>query len=123
MKRGVVNPILNASDEALPLSSGFTDCRLLMVTGHIVESDSISVKVIEHSQTKLITLSVIRLRSSSSASVGPVHAVVSPAAGPPDVTIVDLAPGPEVPLSVLGHQAEEVVLLSAAVDTDGDHVV
>jgi len=88
-----------------------------------VESDSVSVKVIEHSQTKLITLSVIRLRPSSSASVGPVHAVVSPAAGPPDVAVVDLAPGPEVPLPVLGHQAEEVVLLSAAVDTDGDHVV
>jgi len=88
-----------------------------------VESDSISVKVIEHSQTKLITLSVIRLRSSSSASVGPVDAVVSPAAGPPDVAVVDLAPSPEVPLPVLGHQAEEVILLGAAVDTDGDHVV
>jgi len=76
-----------------------------VVTGHVVESDSISIKVIQHSQTELITLSVVRLRPSSSASVGPVNAVVPPAAGPPDVAVVDLAPGPEVSLSVLGHQA------------------
>jgi len=76
-----------------------------VVTGHVVESDSISIKVIQHSQTELVTLSVVRLRPSSSASVGPVNAVVPSAAGPPDVAVVDLSSGPEVSLSVLGHQA------------------
>jgi len=76
-----------------------------VVTGHVVESDSISIKVIQHSQTELVTLSVIRLRPSSSSSVGPVNTVVPSAAGPPDVPVVDLAPGPEVSLPVLGHQA------------------
>ena len=37
-----------------------------MVTGHIMELHSIIVEVIQHSQTGLITLSVVRLGSSSS---------------------------------------------------------
>ena len=60
---------------------------------------------------------------NSPAGVGPVDAVVPPAAGPPDVPVVDLPPGPEVSLAVLGDQAEEVILLGAAVQADGDHVV
>lgn len=88
-----------------------------------MESNSVSVKVIEDGETELVTLPVVRLRPSGSAGVGPVDAVVSPAAGPPDVPVVDLPPGPEVSLAVLGDQAEEVILLGAAVQADGDHVV
>lgn len=88
-----------------------------------MESDSVSVKVIEHGETELVTLPVVRLRPSGSAGVGPVDVVVPPAAGPPDVPVVDLPSGPEVSLAVLGDQAEEVILLGAAVEADGDHVV
>ena len=37
-----------------------------MVTGYIMEFDTIIVEVVEHSQTGLIPLSVVRLGSSSS---------------------------------------------------------
>ena len=37
-----------------------------MVAGHVVESDSVSVKVIEDGETELVTLPVVRLRPSGS---------------------------------------------------------
>ena len=37
-----------------------------MVAGHVMESDSVSVKVIEHGETELVTLPVVRLRPSGS---------------------------------------------------------
>ena len=43
--------------------SGFTDCWLLVVTGDVMESDSIGVKVVEDCEAELITLSVVRLGS------------------------------------------------------------
>lgn len=88
-----------------------------------MKSDSVSVKVIEDGKTEFVTLPVVRLRPSGSAGVGPVDPVVPTAAGPPDVPVVDLPSGPEVSLAVLGDQAEEVILLGAAVEADGDHVV
>ena len=76
-------------------ASGLADCGLLVVTGHVMESDSISVKVIQDGETELVALSVVRLRplgskmcsglfphnifnpdSDSPASVGPVDTVV-----------------------------------------------
>lgn len=43
-------------------ASGLADRGLLVVTGDVMESDSISVKVIEDGKTELVTLSVVRLR-------------------------------------------------------------
>ena len=43
-----------------------TDDGFGMVTGYIMEFDTIIVEVVEHSQTGLIPLSVVRLGSSSS---------------------------------------------------------
>jgi len=57
-------------------ASGLADCGLLVVTGNVMESDSISVKVIEDGETELVTLPVVRLRPLGSASVGPVDTVV-----------------------------------------------
>ena len=76
-------------------ASGLADCGLLVMAGHVMESDSISVKVIQDGETELITLSIVRLRplgskmcsrlfppnsfnpdSDSPASVGPVDTVV-----------------------------------------------
>ena len=77
-------------------ASGLADCGLLVVTGNVMESDSISVKVIQDGETELITLSIVRLRplgskmcsrlfiplnsfnpdSDSPASVRPVDTVV-----------------------------------------------
>ena len=45
-----------------------TDDRLLVVAGHIMESDSISVEVVENSQALLISFSVVRLGSVSSTN-------------------------------------------------------
>jgi len=57
-------------------ASGLADCGLLVVTGHVMESDSISVKVIEDGETELVALSIVRLRPLGSASVRPVDTVV-----------------------------------------------
>jgi len=57
-------------------ASGLADRGLLVVTGYVMESDSISVKVIEDGETELVTLSVVRLRPLGSSSVGPVDTVV-----------------------------------------------
>ena len=43
-------------------ASGLADRGLLVVTGDVMESDSISVKVIEDGKTELVTLSIVRLR-------------------------------------------------------------
>jgi len=88
-----------------------------------MKSDSISVEIIENSETELISLSVVRLRSVSSSCVGPVDIVVSPTRGPPDVAIVDLASCPEISLSVLSNQTQEMILLSSGVKTHSNHVV
>merc|ERR1712012_936557 len=88
-----------------------------------MKSDSISVEIIENSETELISLSVVRLRSVSSSCVGPVDIVVSPTRGPPDVAIVDLASCPEISLSVLSNKTQEMILLSSGVKTHSNHVV
>ena len=59
----------------------------------------------------------------SPSSVGPVDVVVSPAWRPADPAVPDLSSSPEISLSVLGHQAQEVVLLVPAVQADRPHVV
>jgi len=41
-----------------------------------VEPDSIVIEVVEHSHTELVALSVVRLRSVSSSSIGPVDITV-----------------------------------------------
>ena len=74
-----------------------------------MESDSISVEIIENSETELISLSVVRLGSVSSRNikvmkiensfitfdhspscVGPVDIVVSPTRGPPDQSEISI---------------------------------
>ena len=43
---------------------GLTDDGFLVVAGHVMESDSISVKVIQDGETELIALSIVRLTQS-----------------------------------------------------------
>jgi len=88
-----------------------------------VEPNAIVVEVVEDCQAILVTLPVVRLRSSGTSSVGPVDVVEPLTAGPPDVSTSHVAPGPEVLLPVLRHQAQELPLLCAAVDRDGLHPV
>ena len=53
----------------------------------------------------------------------PLHVVVPPAAGPPDVPAAHAAPGPEEPLPLPGHQTLELRLLARAVQADRPHAV
>jgi len=81
-----------------------------------VEPDAIVVEVVEDGQAILVALPVVRLRSSSTSSVGPSDVVVPPATGPPDVAASHVAPCPEVLLPLPAHQAQELPLLGAAVN-------
>merc|ERR1712038_519402 len=93
------------------------------MTGHVVESDTVSVEIIENRQADLVTLSVVWLGELQSSSVGPGHVVVSPARRPADPAVPDLTSSPEISLPVLGHETQEVVLLVPAVQADRPHVV
>jgi len=88
-----------------------------------VEPNAIVVEVVEDGQAILVALPVVRLSSSSTSSVRPPDVVVPPTAGPPDATTPHVAPGPEVLLPLLRHQAQELPLLCPAVDRDWLHPV
>jgi len=88
-----------------------------------VEPDAVVIEVVEDGQAILVALPVVRLRSSSTSSVGPSDVVEPPAAGPPDVAASHVAPCPEVLLPLVAYKAQELPLLGAAVDRDRLHPV
>ena len=47
-------------------SSFLTDDGLAMMTGHVMEHDTVSVEVVENRQADLVTLSVVRLGPTKS---------------------------------------------------------
>jgi hypothetical protein len=83
------------------------DDRFFVVAGHIMVSNSIIVKVVQDSQTVLISLSVIWLGSVSTTGVGPLVGGGGSARRPSDcrtTTMVDVATSPEIFLSFSGNQ-------------------
>lgn len=89
-----------------------------------MEPHTVIVEVVQHGDTALVSLPVVRLRPVGAASVGPVDVVEPAARGPPDVSPAGGgAASPEVLLSIIGHQPEELALLGAAVDGDRPHTV
>ena len=55
--------------------------------------------------------------------MGPVDVVVGPAGGPGDPASVHFAAGPEIFLSLPGHQPGELALLRGVVDADWSHPI
>ena len=55
--------------------------------------------------------------------MGPVDIIVSLPRRPVDLTVPNFSSSPEISLPVLGHDAQEVVLLLPAVQADSPHVV
>merc|ERR1719290_899957 len=105
------------------LKSGLADDWLAVVTRHVVEPHTVVVKVVEDGQADLIPLSVIRLRTVSSSSVGPVDIVIRSSRGPANAPSSHLPPCPEVLLPLPGHQTQELPLLGRAVQANGPHTV
>jgi len=88
-----------------------------------MEFHTIIIEVVEHGKTGLIPLSVVRLRSSSSASVRPLNIVVIPAAWPSDVPPAHAASSPEESLTLSSHKVLELSLLGVTVNTQGPHAI
>jgi len=103
--------------------SALADDGLGVVAGDIVELDSVIVEVVEDSQARLITFSVVRLSSASSSSVGPLNIVVGSAGGPADPATSHIASCPEESLTLPHHQPLELSLLGSRVQTDCSHTI
>jgi len=116
------------------LVSGLTDRGLLVMAGHVVPLDAVSVEIVEDGETGLWVWrilpggSVVRLGQPRPASVGPVEAVREPdgvggRVGPTHhlVGVVHDPSGPEESLSVLGDQTVELILLGGSVQGDRLH--
>jgi len=95
-----------------------------MVARHIMKPDTISIKIVENCQAKLVTFSVVRLWTLGASSIGPVHIIVSLTRRPfYTIPIVNLTTSPEVPLSVFSNQSKKLSFLSSTVETDSSHAV
>jgi len=120
----------------MALVSGLTDGGLLVVAGHIVPLDAVSVEVVQDAQANLLMggiLSgspVVRLGSGwvGSSGVGPVCTSREGDGGgspvvPEDcpLAVINNTTCPEVALSVLSYQSVELVLFSWGVQGDGLH--
>jgi hypothetical protein len=94
-----------------------------MVASNIVPLDTISIKVVQYTETGLLvwrnftSCSVIRLRKTSTASVRPVFALVKRYRGTlligPEhcsLCMINNTARPEIPLGVLGNQSVELIL-------------
>jgi len=105
-----------------------------MMAGHVVPLDAVSVEIVEDGQAGLWVRRIlpggpiVRLGQPRPASVGPVQAVRDPdgvggRVGPAHhlVGVVHDPSGPEEPLSVLGDQTIELILLSGSVEGDRLH--
>jgi len=105
-----------------------------MMAGHVVPLDAVSVEIVEDGEAGLRVRRilpgrpVVRLRQASPPSVGPVQAVGEPdgvggGVGPAHhlVGVVHNPSGPEEPLSVLGDQTIELILLGGSVQRDRLH--
>jgi len=103
--------------------SALADDGLPVVAGNVVEPDSVSVEVVEDSNTELIPLSVVWLRSTSSSSVRPVDLVIESSTGPAQSPPTHPSSSPEILLTLPGHQAGELSLLGAVVDADWSHSI
>lgn len=116
------------------LIPGLADRGLLMMAGHVVPLDAVSVEIVEDGEAGLRVRRilpgrpVVRLRQASPPSVGPVQAVGEPdgvggGVGPAHhlVGVVHNPSGPEEPLSVLGDQTIELILLGGSVQRDRLH--
>jgi len=102
---------------------GLTDDWFLVVTGNIVEPDSIVIEVVEDSHTELIALSVVRLRSVSASSIWPVDITVLASWGPGDSSSSNFSSSPEISLSILSDQSQELPFFSLAVDGYRSHPI
>lgn len=104
------------------------------MAGHVVPLDAVSVEIVEDGQAGLWVrrilpgCPVVWLGQPRPASVGPVQAVRDPdgvggRVGPAHhlVGVVHDPSGPEEPLSVLGDQTIELILLSGSVEGDRLH--
>jgi len=105
------------------LTSLLTDDGLSVVTSNVMESDSITIKVVQDSNTELISLSVIWLSSSSSSSMRPVDIGIGSATWPGNTSSAHSSTSPEIFLALSGHQASELPLFRAVVNTDGSHPI
>ena len=119
----------------------FTNDWFSVVAGNVVESDSVVVEIVEDAHTELIALSVVRLSPASSkifrlkkfpkslllsslpSSMRPVDTLVRSARGPGHAASVHAASSPEIFLALSSHEAGELGLFAAVVDTDGPHTV
>jgi len=95
---------------------GLTNDWLLVMTGDVMEPNSIVIEVVEDGQTEFIPLPVVRLGPVRSSSVRPVQIIVSESRGPSDVATTYFAPSPEKSLSLAPRQIEKLPLLVTVVD-------
>jgi hypothetical protein len=110
------------------------DRWLLMVAGNVVPLDAVSVEIVEDGETGLWVRRILPCRpvvwlgQARPPSVGPVQTVAEPdgvggRVGPAHhlVGVVHNPSGPEEPLSVLGDQTVELILLGGSVQGDRLH--
>merc|ERR550519_1780085 len=103
--------------------SALADDGFPVVAGDVVEPHPVVVEVVENSNTELVTLPVVWLTSPSASGVGPVDVVIRSARRPGDAASIDLPAGPEIFLTLPGHQAAELALLRGVVDADWSHPI
>lgn len=116
------------------LVPGLTDGGFLMMAGHVVPLDTVSVEIVEDGEAGLWMggvlpcCPVVRLGKTRPSGVGPVQAVGEPdgvggGVGPADhlVGVVHDPAGPEESLGVLGDQTVELILLGGGVQGDRLH--
>jgi len=101
------------------------DDRFLVVARYIVVADTVVVKVVKDGQTVLIALSVVRLGSVGTTSVGPLVGGGSSARRPSDcgtTTMVDTTTSPEIFLTFSGNQVCEMIFLGRVVKRNRLHI-
>merc|ERR1711892_862650 len=89
-----------------------------MMAGHVMELDSISVEVVQDSNTELVPLPVVWLWAAGSSCRGPGNIVIRPSRGPANVST-----SPEVFLAITGNKTEKLPLLGRTIHTDWSHTV
>merc|ERR1712106_1196161 len=92
-----------------------------MMAGHVMELDSISVEVVQDSNTELVPLPVVWLWTAGSSCRGPGNIVIRPSRGPADISIPNVSTSPEVFLAITGNKTEKLPLLGRTIQTDWLH--